>query len=187
MSKKRETHARIVQSAAKLFRKNGFAATGVDSIMADAGLTAGGFYSHFESKEALLAEAFALAAGEALVVRPTVDDAGKPSAAAFVDSYLSNHHRDKMETGCPIAALAPEVSRAGPSVRRQAASEIADLLNQFGKSTNLDSCNAAPILALSIGALVLARLAGRSESERILADCRRAARVLERDRSKNIV
>ena len=178
MTKKQQTHGLIVESAAKLFRQKGFAATGINSIMADAGLTAGGFYSHFQSKEALLAEAFAFAVGQALEERATVDDNGEPSATAFVDSYLSRHHRDKMATGCPIAAFAPEVSRASPSVRRKAASELAGLLTQLARSTNIDSSKSAPILALSIGALVLARLATKSDSDRILEDCKKAARVI---------
>jgi TetR/AcrR family transcriptional regulator, transcriptional repressor for nem operon len=146
--------------------------------MAEVGLTAGGFYSHFRSKDALLAEAFAFAAAQSLEDRDTVDENGEPSAVAFVDSYLSDNHRDGMSTGCPIAAIAPEVSRASPVVRRKAASEIANLLTELERSTNINARNSAPILALSVGALILARLVGKADSDRVLADCRRAARVI---------
>lgn len=177
MKKKQKTHDRIVKSAARLFRSQGIAATGIDAIMADAGLTAGGFYSHFKSKDALIAEAFSFAATEALEQRVVTDKTGAPSVQAFVDSYLSMQHRGELSSGCPFAALGAEINRAGPSARRKAAAEVNGLVARLERDMKIESHNSAPILALSIGALLLARLAGKSASSRILADCRRAARA----------
>src|SRR5208283_2488889 len=97
-----QNRERIVRSAARLFRENGITATGVDSITEDAGLTHGGLYSQFGSKEAIAAEAirFALARGKRVWQRALERNPGKRGLPAIVDSYLSRAHRDAPGTGC---------------------------------------------------------------------------------------
>src|SRR5882757_6485383 len=100
---KEQTRAKILRAAAKVFRREGYHAAGVDKVMEEAGLTAGGFYAHFGSKEALLAETLTPAAAEAGV---PLDEgleavAGRARLQAFVESYLSRAHLHRTEDGCP--------------------------------------------------------------------------------------
>ena len=113
------TRARIVRSAAALFKRDGIHATGLAGLMADAGLTHGGFYGHFESKEQLVAEACELAFAEALERIVELAAAAPPSRRfrTFVDEYLSDAHRDNPKSGCGFAALAGNTERI-PSRRR---------------------------------------------------------------------
>src|SRR5271166_1781250 len=105
---KRQTNERILRAAGRLFRKQGYAATGVDAVMKSAGLTAGAFYSHFRSKEDLLAEVLDT------VFRESKDDRPKELSKlrghawlrAFASFYLSKEHRDAADRGCPMPALA---------------------------------------------------------------------------------
>src|SRR5580700_8650326 len=96
---KEQTRAKILQAAGKVFRREGYHAAGVDKVMEEAGLTAGGFYAHFGSKEALLAEALAPAAAEAGVPRDKDLEGitGRAWAEAFVERYLSPSHRLRTE------------------------------------------------------------------------------------------
>src|ERR1700675_5069720 len=97
-----KTRKRIVTAAAGQFRKNGIVATGLADLMTAAGLTHGGFYKHFESKDQLVAEACAEAV-EVLMGRLTAAASAGPGAA--VAAYLSTVHRDNPEAGCPLAAI----------------------------------------------------------------------------------
>jgi TetR/AcrR family transcriptional repressor of nem operon len=110
---KAETRRRIIETAAARFRKDGVAATGIAGLMADAGLTHGGFYAHFPSKEALVGEAVAAALASAKA-GAVLEESG---LEAYIASYLQKAHRDTPEQGCPAAALAPEIARHDESVR----------------------------------------------------------------------
>ena len=112
---KEKTRARILESAATVFRRQGYHATGVDKVMEEAGLTAGGFYAHFASKDALLAEAL-----EHYATKNTgkfeggqKDASDREQVKAIVDRYLTASHRRHPERGCPLPSLAAEVARAG--------------------------------------------------------------------------
>jgi len=188
LTKKQRTHDRIVRSAAGAFRKGGYAGTGVDTVMSDAGLTAGGFYAHFKSKDALLAEAFALAAREALDGRLDRDAARMEAAQGFVESYLSESHRDEPAAGCPFAALGPELARTGKEPRAFAASSLVQLLHELEAKLALPRDQAASLFALCVGGLVLSRVAGSAaESGRMLDACRKAAKqMIGRGRTKRL-
>ncbi|MEA2814036.1 MAG: TetR/AcrR family transcriptional regulator, transcriptional repressor for nem operon, partial [Rhodospirillaceae bacterium] len=95
-----ENRERIVDAAARLFRDKGFDGVGVDAIMKDAGLTHGGFYGHFASKEALAAEAVACAFGRSAARQSDIDSLGE-----LVSDYLSERHRADRANGCAVAAL----------------------------------------------------------------------------------
>src|SRR6266852_3201739 len=125
MRKSREaaakTRERIVSAAASEFRRNGIVATGLSDLMAAAGLTHGGFYKHFESKDQVVAEACAEAVGS-LTEMMTAVAADKPSKAkggleAVVAKYLSTAHRDDPSHGCPLAALGSEIARCDEKTR----------------------------------------------------------------------
>ncbi len=117
---KASTRRRIVDGAAAALRARGLAGVGVADLMREAGLTHGGFYAHFASKDALVAEAID-AAGEQSVrnLRKVVKRAGpEPAFKAIVDAYLSTAHRDGPESGCALAALGAELARESPAARR---------------------------------------------------------------------
>jgi len=112
------TRRRIVSVAAQQLRKDGLAATGVAGLMAGAGLTHGGFYSHFPSKDKLIEEALRAAIEQADAWLAAAVEDKEDKLEAVVRTYLSTSHRDQPETGCIASALAPEIARHTPAVRR---------------------------------------------------------------------
>lgn len=130
-SRKEVTHERIVEVAARAIRRSGYDGTGVADIMKEAGLTHGGFYSHFASREALLAEAADRAGAEAVAVSAQIAAAVPPEQAlqALVQAYLSKQHFDSIETGCPVCALGSEMPRQAPEVRRAATRRIKEMID----------------------------------------------------------
>src|SRR5829696_6314431 len=101
-SRKEATHDRIVHAAARAIRRSGYSGTGVADIMKDAGLTHGGFYAHFDSREAMLAEAADRAGAESVAALARVADAAPPRKGlhAMMKAYLSKEHISDAETGC---------------------------------------------------------------------------------------
>src|SRR6516165_1556230 len=112
-----QTRRRIVEAASREFRKNGIVATGLNDLMKAAGLTHGGFYKHFESKDQLVAEATALAV-DAVIARMAME--AEPTKSAAVAAYLSTGHRDDPASGCPLAAIGSELARADTKTREAA-------------------------------------------------------------------
>src|SRR5437763_10390580 len=113
---KEATHDRIVEAAARAIRRSGYNGTGVADIMKAAGLTHGGFYAHFPSREAMLAEAADRAGAEAVAASARIAGAAPPEQAleALVRAYLSKTHVEGAERGCPVAALGSEMPRQAP-------------------------------------------------------------------------
>ena len=110
-----QNRERIVEAAAQLFRERGFDGIGVADLMKEAGLTHGGFYGHFSSKEDLIAEASARALTRSLAVwSKLADRASGDPLSAVAGAYLTSRHRDNPGAGCLLAALGPDVSRQGP-------------------------------------------------------------------------
>src|SRR6266536_5391589 len=120
---KARTHQRILKNAARRFRAEGLNGPGVATVMKASGLTVGGFYKHFRSKDDLLAAAIEEGFSEfGTKVSTTLRDV--PAAERWkevVRWYLSPEHCEHAETGCPIAALAPEIARAAPAVKKRIA------------------------------------------------------------------
>src|ERR1700753_1491769 len=114
---KEKNHQRIVEVAPRKLRESGIDGPGVAEIMKEAGLTHGGFYKHFDSRDDLVAEAVdaAIEQGRARL-EERVEGAEDP-LAAFLDGYLSADHRDEPGTGCPVVALGADVTRSGDRVR----------------------------------------------------------------------
>src|SRR5207249_3037743 len=119
-SRKEVTHERIVEVAARAIRRSGYGGTGVADIMKEAGLTHGGFYAHFASREAMLAEAADRAGAESAAVSARIATAAPPEEAlrSVLRAYLSKAHVENMEMGCPVTALGSETPRQVPEVRR---------------------------------------------------------------------
>lgn len=163
-AKKQETHDRIVRTAAAAIRKHGYDGISVADLMAEAGLTHGGFYAHFESRDAMLAEALDQAADDSLGRLAKVADGVPPEAALdkTIDSYLSDRHAAEPERGCTLAALGSETVRQSPEVRRVATRrvrELADILERqmpgWGTATRHE--DALGVMSTIVGALMIAR------------------------------
>jgi TetR/AcrR family transcriptional repressor of nem operon len=160
-----ETRQRIVEAASAEFRRNGINGTGLAELMAAAGLTHGGFYKHFDSKEQVVVESLALAS-EAMVndFCPIMNAApGNKGLNAAVTDYLSLRHRDDPSGGCPYVALGSEMARASDDVRDAATAvfvrltqRIADQLEDMTPAAAKKE--AQVIMATMVGAMTLARL-----------------------------
>lgn len=130
---KEQTRRRIVETAARRFRKEGVEAVGIAGLMADAGLTHGGFYAHFASKEELVRAALDEASAQSQTRRAEVlaQAPGPQSIEALVRFYLRPAHRDTPERGCAAAALIAEIARHEPETRAAFAARLSALLAQF--------------------------------------------------------
>ena len=120
---KHETHNRILRSARRLFNRRGFAEVTIDEIMAEAGLTRGGFYKHFKSKDDLYSEAvlqFTCKDPPEAWQRKHVDPCAKGAKLArmIMDAYLSREHFEDRDGACPTLALPSDVSRSSAAVKR---------------------------------------------------------------------
>src|SRR5262249_38905973 len=140
---KQRTHERVVKAAAKAIRAKGPDRVGVADVMADVGLTHGGFYAHFDSKDALIAAAIGQMFEEARarLEIETKDRTPAQALAGYVDFYLSPGHRDARRSGCPIAALSSDMPRLNARVRAQFAAgckrlsgTLSSLIEQTGRA-----------------------------------------------------
>jgi len=180
---------RVVATAARLFRQQGFEATGVAELMQSAGLTHGGFYAQFGSKEQLMVEACERAREESehrwQVLFERVPER---RLSAIASSYLSPQHRDDPGAGCVLAALSIEASRQGPTLRAvftQAARRFIGILGEVvpGRSAKGRRRQALAGCAAMVGAVVLARtVSDASLSEEILEAVR--GQLAELDKSR---
>ncbi|WP_328752890.1 TetR/AcrR family transcriptional regulator [Streptomyces sp. NBC_00285] len=171
-----ENRRRAVTSASKLFRERGVNGISVADLMKSIGLTTGGFYKQFPSKEALVAEAAQAAFGDLDVLLAGFDaDHGDhdTARAALVDFYLSAEHRDQPGTGCPTAGFAGDMARepTAGDVRETYAAGVQD----FAAWMSTDANGGLPVVATLVGAILLARAtAGTELSEKILESTHKA-------------
>jgi TetR/AcrR family transcriptional repressor of nem operon len=161
---KAETRERIVRAAAASVRRHGFAGAGVAEVMGDAGLTHGGFYAHFPSREAMLAAAAdsAGADGVAQLARIAAAAPAGTGLEALADAYLSDRHVERAERGCPIAAAGSERARQAPAVRHAATErikEMIDLIERHGGAWGEAAGHEQALARLScmLGAMIIAR------------------------------
>lgn len=150
----RENRRRILAAASRLYREKGFDAVGVAEVMKAAGLTHGGFYGHFASKEDLMAQAIAHGTSEISVRDGDVQ--------GFLAGYLSPAHRDDAADGCPMAALAADVRHRPPAARSAMTTGIRAQIDSLTQAlpdsvTDERRREAIGIYASMIGALILAR------------------------------
>jgi TetR/AcrR family transcriptional repressor of nem operon len=162
---KEQSHARIVQTAAARFREAGVDGVGVADLMKEAGLTHGGFYRHFASRDALVAEAIecALSDGSRAVEAIATSKASRQTVAAtLVDAYLSTAHRDALATSCAVTTLAGDVARSNEQARTAYTKQVnmyLDLLANLAAAQPSKEKRAKAISALSslVGAVSLSR------------------------------
>lgn len=179
---KQETHERIVKKASVRLREKGAHGIGVADLMKEAGLTHGGFYAHFDSREALVIEAFNYAMDRANERwRKLAEDIPPEKRfATIVDAYLSTIHRDDPGHGCAVPTLGAEIAREGPKTRRAFAARLermiemmADQMPDLPRKAARKQAMAA--IATMMGALVMSRIAGSGEfSDEILSAGREA-------------
>jgi TetR/AcrR family transcriptional regulator, transcriptional repressor for nem operon len=170
-----QNRERIIETAAKLFRERGFDGIGVAELMKSAGLTHGGFYGNFASKEDLMAQACARALEGSLdAMRQVIERDDGNALSTIASAYLTPAHRDRPGEGCAMAALGAEAARHGSPVRAaftQGVRPVVDILTQLvpAKSKRAKHEKALAIYASMVGALVLARAVDDAElSEEIL-------------------
>jgi TetR/AcrR family transcriptional repressor of nem operon len=174
-AEKAKTHERIVAIASKRFREEGLAGIGIADLMKDAGLTVGGFYKHFNSRDALVAEAV----GSALELwKRQVDAAasGGPPVTyqSLVDEYLSEAHRNHPGTGCPVGALAGDLARTDRRTRALVSRKVRDnielLATLIRNTKKADSRGARAQAVLTycalVGAIGIARAVSDEELSR---------------------
>ncbi|MBX3440607.1 MAG: TetR/AcrR family transcriptional regulator [Planctomycetaceae bacterium] len=162
-------HEQILETAARLFRERGFEGIGVAQLMAEVGLTHGGFYGHFTSKDHLAAEACARAFEEKYNLwTDELKGAGAHPEGTVARRYLAARHRDDAGTGCPAACWAAEMPRQSPGVRRrftEGFSRLVDILTERlpGRSHRRRREKALATWASLVGAIVLARAVDDAE------------------------
>ena len=159
-----ENRRTIVEAAGRLFRERGFEAVTVAEIMKEAGLTHGGFYGYFESKDELIGEALARALTE---IRPGLLE----NLSTYASEYLSRSHRDDLACGCPTAALAAESIRQAGSARTEMTTGIEQQIERLsritpGKNSAKKRQAAIGTWAAMVGAMILAR----ASNDRALSD-----------------
>jgi TetR/AcrR family transcriptional repressor of nem operon len=179
---KRETHARIVKKASVRLREKGAHGVGVADLMKDAGLTHGGFYAHFDSREALVIEAFSTAMDRSIERwRKLGEEApdGK-RLETIVRSYLTSEHRDNPGRGCAIPALSADIARECPKARKAFAAKMEQMIDALaaqipGTPNKVARQQATAALATLMGTMVLSRLAGTGGFSEDILEAGRAA------------
>ncbi|MBB5192829.1 AcrR family transcriptional regulator [Silvimonas terrae] len=182
-SRKELSHQRIVDVAARAIRRAGYNGVGVADIMKEAGLTHGGFYAHFASRDALLVEAMDQAARQSTAnITQGLEQArqqGLSPLAALVEAYLSDAHLADAECGCPVAALGSDMPRQSDMVLDAARNRVQAFIEGIRKFLPDEHAAQAPVLAGAlVGTLQLARTLGDNEAGKaILANARTTLRA----------
>lgn len=161
-NRKEVTHLRIVETAARAIRRSGYDGTGVADIMKEAGLTHGGFYAHFPSRDAMLAEAADKAGEETMAIAEQIfaKVAGEQAIHALMNAYLSNEHVANIESGCSLAALGSEMPRQVPEVKNVSTRRMKEMINLIESRLPASSNShetALVMVSTMVGTLLLAR------------------------------
>jgi TetR/AcrR family transcriptional regulator, transcriptional repressor for nem operon len=179
-SRKDLSHERIVEVASRAIRRAGYQGVGVADLMREAGLTHGGFYAHFPSRDALLVEAIEHAGDEnerALGERIAKQCAqGLEPFAALVHSYLHDKQLENVELGCVVAALSSETARQHEDVQRAARARVKALIDLVQRMLPAKvAADEAPVIAATmVGALQLARSLSNKAGKALLASTRQS-------------
>ncbi|MEH2589164.1 TetR/AcrR family transcriptional regulator [Bradyrhizobium sp. AZCC 1721] len=180
---KQETHVRIVKKASVRLREKGAHGIGVADLMKEAGLTHGGFYAHFDSREALVIEAFAYAMDRSVEHWRKIAAETPPEKrlSTIIDSYVSTVHRDDPGRGCAVTTLGAEIVRESAKTRKAFAAKLEQLIDMIADQIpdvprKTARRQAMGTLATMMGTLVMSRVAGSGElSDEILVAGREAA------------
>ncbi len=186
-AEKQRSHGRIVDAAARMFRERGIESTSVADVMKAAGMTHGGFYRHFASKEELVAAAFRHAVDDVVSEIENADTPADRSARidTYIAQYLSRPHVDAWSSGCPLASMGVELARMGGTMLREggaAADRMAGLLPQAEPETDASNkAHGLALMALMMGTLQLARLAqSKNDADDALAAGRAGIALLQK-------
>lgn len=184
---KHKTHEKIVKDASRRLRAEGLTGAAVSAVMRDAGLTHGGFYKHFRSKDELVIESLRKAFRELANSLARAAQKGRPGTTRkaratawkeIVKTYLSAEHCDHPEWGCPLAALAPELARADKGMKTQIVEEMEKYQSRMlpfmpGRGAAYKKCAFMTIISTMLGALAIARiLPDPAQRARLLANTR---------------
>lgn len=185
-SRKEETHERIVDAAARALRRHGYAGVGVADVMKEAGLTHGGFYAHFESRDALLVEALERAGQESFQAVSRAAEArahkGVSGWRALVETYLADEHLSSLDSGCPVAALGSEMPRQSDAVREASAQRVQRLVAAVrALLPELPRASAGVLAGTLVGTLQLARALGDTPEGRALLAAARKQLIQQHD------
>lgn len=175
-----QIHQKIVRDASQRVRVEGLTGAAVSAVMRDAGLTHGGFYKHFGSKDELLMESVREAFREIADSLAQAAENSSPEVAwkTIVKAYLSPKHCDHAERGCPLAALAPELARADETMKGKIQEEMTKYKTQMlrfmpGRRAAEKERNFVVIFSTMLGAIAIARiLSDPAERSRVLASAR---------------
>jgi TetR/AcrR family transcriptional regulator, transcriptional repressor for nem operon len=185
---KQRSHEAILASAAALLRERGIKASSVMDVMKGAGLTVGGFYGHFDSKEQLFTATIqgAASATWSLLLSSAKGDSPGERAMSVVRGYLSRAHRDNAEKGCLLPSAAPEVAREGEPYRSALETELSGFVRSLTAVLGTDAEareKALGLIALMYGALSLSRaVRGTPLSDELLRAAKKLAeRALAED------
>lgn len=175
-----ETRKRIVQAASAEFRRNGVDGTGLADLMAAAGLTHGGFYKHFESKDQVIEESVATAIASMVeaMERTASASPGKRGLRSVLDEYLSAEHRDDAAGGCPFVALGSEMARSSENVRMATTAGLLKVVEFI--AGRLDGM--PPAAARKEALLILSTIVGAVTLSRIVTDRELSASILKEAR-----
>ena len=166
-----KTHDRIVRTASKRFREKGLAGVAIADLMKEIGLTVGGFYKHFDSRDDLVAESVKAATGP-LQKQLLAAESGEAALTygSLVDSYLSEAHRDHPGTGCPVSALACDIARGSKHIRSLLTEKVKSSLELFANLLPPEDSAARPKAILTVSALLGALELARAVSDQTLSD-----------------
>lgn len=186
-TRRETTHERIVEVAARMLRRNGYSGVGVADVMNQAGLTHGGFYAHFASRDALLAEAVERAGRDsAAVMTRRIDTSrarGQSALRALVNGYLSETHLRGVEGGCVVAALSSEMPRQSPTLLAPSVDRVRSLIEMVQRALPEGGTQeqAMVIAGTMVGTLQLARTLGANAQGKAMLAAARSALLSQYD------
>jgi TetR/AcrR family transcriptional repressor of nem operon len=187
LGKKAQSHQRILKAASRAMRRSGFHGVGVADVMEEAGLTHGGFYSHFASRDALLAEAVVHASIDiGAIISANVEalaQRGQSTFSAFVETYLSDSHMSDCDNGCPVAALCGEIPNQSAEVLASSRRVVINLhkLVQQALPPGSSAEAAWTVASALIGAMQLARALGNNKQGKAVLAAARADLIAHYD------
>ena len=184
LTKREQTHLRMLEAAGREFRSNGYAGIGVDGVAKAAGVTSGAFYAHFGSKDGAFKASVSAGLDEVIEAVPTFQrEHGSNWVRAFADYYLGKPHRDDLASGCAMTTLSPEVVRASPALQtlyEEKMHKIASLMAQ-GLANGSDReriARAWAMLGTLIGGLTIARAVHDNTTAQQIADALAATAIV---------
>jgi AcrR family transcriptional regulator len=188
--RKELSHERILEAASRAIRRSGYDGVGVADIMKEAGLTHGGFYAHFASRDAMLAQALGRAGSDsAAVIAQRIArrrNTGASELRAFIEAYLSEAHLVSPTGGCPVAALVSETPRQSGEVQSAARERVDGLLERVRQALPAHAApdSAAVIVSTLVGTLQLARVFGNNAQGKALLTASRKALIARYDTAR---